>query len=492
MKKNVRRSLVMSLVAMMLCIAMMAGSTVAWFTDSVVSGNNIIKTGTLDIEMGWADGTQAVPTTKDGWDDASSGAIFNYDLWEPGYTEVRHIQIENVGTLALKYQLEIAAEGEVTELADVIDVYYLDPAQAIASRDQLPAQPIGTLSQVLAGMGDTASGVLLPGEGALNVTIALKMQEAAGNEYQDMSIGSSFAVKLFATQYTYEEDSFDNMYDEEAEWPAVVATSADLKNALANAPTEATIVLDADVVVDSKIEIAAGKNITLDLNGNELAGAFATQGASAVIENKGNLTITNGTVVSLAEFPDVDWGTEGFPTYATNTISNRGNLVIGEGAVIENETNVGGASYAIDNYAGASLTINEGAKVVAKDVAIRMFTNSATADCNVVINGGSITGKRAVWIQLPSSNAAVAPKANLTINGGELTGDSGLAIYSYSYGNSFANTNVTITAGTFNGDVQFGGGYKGDVENVTITGGTFNGYLGRWLVNDGWADIAKP
>ena len=370
MKKNVRRSLVMSLVAMMLCIAMMAGSTFAWFTDSVVSGNNIIKTGTLDIEMGWADGTQAVPTTKDGWDDASSGAIFNYDLWEPGYTEVRHIQIENVGTLALKYQLEIAAEGEVTALADVIDVYYLDPAQAITSRDQLPAQPIGTLSEVLAGMSgvtNTASGVLLPGEGALNVTIALKMQEAAGNEYQDMSIGSSFAVKLFATQYTYEDDSFDDQYDKDAEWPAIVATSADLKAAFANAPAEATIILDADVDLgNTQIAIPAGKKLTLDLNGNDLTGngAGADHYAMFNIANGGELIIEGeGNVSASTEF----------------SASNR------SGAIFQNDgkLTINGGTYTVDDSTVGQTWIIS--------TIIDNRTKSTTSEAVVTINGGEFS-----------------------------------------------------------------------------------------------------
>lgn len=271
-----------------------------------------------------------------------------------------------------------------------------------------------------------------------------------------------------------------------------VAAPSDAASLKAALEAGSYTVLADDVVVNEKISVPAGKDITLDLNGKTLAGAFTNKGSSALIENNGTITITNGTVVSLAECPDTDWGTEGFPTYATNTISNRGNLVIGEGAVIENQTNQGGASYAVDNYAGATLTVNDGATIIAKDVAIRMFSGSATSENKVVINGGTITGKRAIWIQLPSNNSAVAPKTTVEINGGSLNSTSNLTIYSYSYGNSFAQTNVTITGGTFSGDVAFGGGYKGDQETVTVTGGTFNGELGRYLANDGWADIAKP
>ena len=158
-------------------------------------------------------------------------------------------------------------------------------------------------------------------------------------------------------------------------------------------------------------------------------------------------------------------------------------------------TQVAQATLSINQYSWAgvpSITTINGGTIIAKDIAIRLCASTADYDNSITINGGTIIGKRAVWIHLTGSNAAVAPKATLTVNAGTLTGTSGLAIYSYSYGNSFTATNVTLAGGTFEGDVQFGGGYKGDTENVTVTGGTFNGYLGRWLENDGWEDIAKP
>ena len=211
-KKGIKRSLLMSALALLLCVSMLIGSTFAWFTDSVTSAGNIIKSGTLDVEMSYADGKENPATVA--WTDASTGTIFNNDKWEPGYTEVRHIKIENNGTLALKYQLTIAPDGEVSELTDVIDVYYLDPAAAIADRAELDEnKKLGTLTEVLADMATTASGNLLP-EGEHVVTIALKMREDAGNEYQNKSIGSAFSVILIATQLNHEKDSFDENYDD--------------------------------------------------------------------------------------------------------------------------------------------------------------------------------------------------------------------------------------------------------------------------------------
>ena len=215
MKRNsTKRALLMSVLSLLLCVSMLVGTTFAWFTDSVTSANNIIKSGNLDVEMYWADGTKAVPTEDAGWTDASEGAIFNYDLWEPGYTEVRHIKIANEGSLALKYQVSIVANGEVSDLSDVIDVYYIDPAVQVANRTDLTdANKLGTLTQVLAGMATSANGALSAGESD-TITIALKMQESAGNEYQNKSIGTDFSVVLLATQMTEEIDSFGPEYDE--------------------------------------------------------------------------------------------------------------------------------------------------------------------------------------------------------------------------------------------------------------------------------------
>ena len=213
--KTTKRALLTSVMALFLCFTMLLGTTFAWFTDSVTSSDNIIKSGTLDVTMEWYDGTKAVPDKDSAdWIDASTGPIFKSDLWEPGYTEVRHIKIANEGSLALKYQLSIAANGEVSELADVIDVYYIDPATQIADRTALvDDNKLGTLTSVLAAISSTASGELKAGENH-TVTLALKMRENAGNDYQKLAIGTDFSVVLMATQENYEKDTFDENYDD--------------------------------------------------------------------------------------------------------------------------------------------------------------------------------------------------------------------------------------------------------------------------------------
>ncbi len=221
-KKSTKRALLFSGLALLMCFSMLIGSTYAWFTDSVTSGNNIIKSGTLKVSMEWADG-DTDPATTDTWADASQGAIFDYDLWEPGYVQARHIKISNAGSLALSYQLRVVANGIVSKLSDVIDVYYFDTATQLTRENVTKGTKLGTLTEILGtgkNLSNTVCGDLLAKEEKM-VTIAFKMQESAGNEYQNLSIGSDFSVVLTATQHTYEKDGFDETYDENALSPVV-------------------------------------------------------------------------------------------------------------------------------------------------------------------------------------------------------------------------------------------------------------------------------
>lgn len=247
------------------------------------------------------------------------------------------------------------------------------------------------------------------------------------------------------------------------------------------------VTLDQDVVLDAPLVLPKGKTAVIDLGGNTISSTSTSASTSSLISIKGgaDLTLKNGSLIFAATTPDTQWGGEGqppYPGYANNTIRNEGVLTL-EGMYLENKTQKGGASYVIDNYNGAKLTIDEGTTVVQSggDIAIRMFSGSA-GEIDVTINGGEISGYRAVWIQLASNNAAVAPVMKLTINGGTLTSIDqtyNQAVYSYSYGNDMKNVLINVTGGTFNGDIALtGGSNKTNLETLNISGGTFNGIYG--------------
>ena len=252
------------------------------------------------------------------------------------------------------------------------------------------------------------------------------------------------------------------------------------------------IVLLTDIALAESLVIDADDEIVLELNGKKLSGLSVEAASSYVVENKGKLTVQDsseeetGLITTEALYPDTDWDSEDpadqYPSYANNTISNRGVLIL-ESGTIENTSPAGGACYAIDNYDAGSITVNGGAVSDTNYPAIRMFAGSESVTNSVTITGGTVTGTRAVWMQLTGTDTTVAPKAELTVTGGKLISsgytDSGYdyrdAIYCYGYGNSRANAKITISDNAvIEGDVLLtGGANKTVAETVTITGGTF-------------------
>lgn len=235
--------------AIILVIAMLAtaavSGTMALFTDGDRSSGNRVSTGSLDVEMYYADSiggetvswtnveTAQTEETAEGEEPVASAPIFSYQNWEPGYTDVKYIKIVNNGDYAFRYGLSIVPTGNVGELAKAIEVYYIaEPQGDITGRDAL-GEPVCSLYDLMnnTALAYESMGVLLPalGEnetaedgryyGEIVVAVALRMDIDAGNEYQGASVGDSFALELYATQYTYEEDDFGSDYDAAATFP---------------------------------------------------------------------------------------------------------------------------------------------------------------------------------------------------------------------------------------------------------------------------------
>ena len=211
--KTQKNKLLLSAISLFLCFAMLIGTTFAWFTDSVTSEGNIIQTGNLKIGMQWSN--TLLPADSTEWNDVN-GAIFTYNNWEPGYTDVKYVKITNNGNLNLKWKLNIKAEAQVSALADIIDVYYVNPVTvSISSLDGLTSA--GKLTKVLEEKVNS-TGALTPEQSTI-LAIAFHMPEDAGNEYQNLSLcDGGFSINLIATQETGESDSFGDDYDIGADW----------------------------------------------------------------------------------------------------------------------------------------------------------------------------------------------------------------------------------------------------------------------------------
>jgi len=213
-------------------------------------------------------------------------AAFNYDKWEPGYTEWANAMVSTTGNLALQYKMRVVANGTVSALANVIDVYY-SPTQialptAGASRvDTLTGAGlvrVGTLADVIRGtvaiedhlIPDTTLYNGTAVTAASYATLALHMQETAGNEYQNLSIGTDFSIQIIATQYTYESDSFNNQYDAQAAWPQIAQATLSSASSL-NLTTEEVTVSASSVEAANYKLVVDNKNVATETTGTETA-----------------------------------------------------------------------------------------------------------------------------------------------------------------------------------------------------------------------------
>lgn len=287
-EKNTKRALLASVLSMLLCVAMLVGSTFAWFTDSVTSGKNRIVAGNLDVELFYKNAS-----TND-WENASEASVaepnFFVDkngeaiLWEPGVMAVTQFKVANVGSLALKYSLATlkadfnAMAGH--DLSEVIKFAVIDNdayAAAAAREDILALNP-----EFKDFTGFTAEGHLLPADKATvdepsedTFTVVAYWAPGADDNLYNVNNGQKtddnakqlyidIEIRLNAAQYTYEKDSFDENYDENAEYPEVVGGNDEWYD---ENSTELTISTEAHLVDFAKRvnegESFAGKSITL-------------------------------------------------------------------------------------------------------------------------------------------------------------------------------------------------------------------------------------
>ena len=316
-KKTTKRALLSSVMAIVLCLAMLIGTTFAWFTDSASTAVNKIQAGTLEIELQYATAWDARTGEPTDWANAegqmlsfrkAAGASENEAiLWEPGCTYVLpELRIVNKGNLALKYTMTISGIAGDAELNEAIEWEY---AQYSTVNGAYEAALGGSLSS-----GDSISGAIIPGENN-NATdpIVIKghMKESAGNEYQGLSI-DGIGITVSATQYTFEYDSYDNQYDANAHPDAVFGASI-AENL--NDPEVTEVVAGENIDMsdstfqtnnygNAQFNIPDGK--TLDLNNNSIVRPDGGSGSGFKFSNGVTSTVTNGYVINEGDSTAID------------------------------------------------------------------------------------------------------------------------------------------------------------------------------------------
>ena len=277
-RKSTKRALLGSIMAMVLCLAMLVGATFAWFTDTASTGVNKIQAGKLDValEMKDAAGQWVSAEGKTlNWVKAAAGEQV---LWEPGCTyTLPELRVVNNGNLALKYKVIITGINGSAKLNTVIDWTIGDVA-------------MGAEQHLAAGESNA-------------FTIKGHMWESAGNDYMNESI-DGIAITVVATQDTVESDSFDKDYDADAEYPVVavanVNTNGDtvLKDKEEDHTIQVTVPAGAldEGVQSLKLEVVKSATPA----GVKVASTESSQSYEVTMKDQsGNAVSTNGTLMTV-------------------------------------------------------------------------------------------------------------------------------------------------------------------------------------------------
>ena len=272
--KSTKRALISSALAILMCVAMLIGTTFAWFTDTASTGVNKIVSGNLKVDIIGANIDSHIEKlyfTK------ATGAGGGNLLWEPGCRYLTDgFRIANKGNLALKWKAEINKDNIVDgkaaptakdgkSLLDVIDFYVVTKA----------ADGTETAVAIENFTGKLAANV------GKSETYYIKgvMQTTAGNDYQDLTL-DGITITVYATQDTVESDSYDNQYDKYAQYG-----ERTVKNEAPVVGTNGTYGL-----VDSGRDNINTKNVTYSIPAGNYDGGFYAQhfGINSTFDGNGS------------------------------------------------------------------------------------------------------------------------------------------------------------------------------------------------------------
>ena len=491
-KTNSKKALLSSAFALVLSVAMLIGTTFAWFTDTASTGVNKIVSGNLKVDIIGENSDSHIEKLnfkKAAATDAEAGAAI---LWEPGCRYLTEgFRIANKGNLALKWKAQvnmnniingkvegstIAKDGK--SLLDVIDFYVVTKAANGTETEVAIENFVGNLKKT-----ETSEVYYIKGV----------MQTTAGNDYQDLTL-DGITVTVIATQDTVENDSFGNQYDADAPLDfEPVATADELKAAAAGGKN---VLLTQDVALTDAVTF--NRAVTIDLNGKTLTTGLNSNGYSLV--TKGNATIVNGTYKATGMSRGI--GAYGNLKMSHVTVDVAGLVGVACSAdngqyIIEDSTIKGG--YALCNF-------NNNVKINVSDSTLEgktigLYHNGSNSGLNLTVTGTKINagnnGTDATGIYISGStatrdrggyqkasftdctikgNAAVEVKyTDLTLNNCTAIATVDVANASYVQNNNGSTTNGFAVVSTDNATNNTMPKPEG---TITINGGSYTGLIG--------------
>ena len=465
--KSTKRALVSSALAILMCVAMLIGTTFAWFTDTASTGVNKIQAGNLDIEVEYTlDGEEWAKLNKD-------ADLFGDGLFEPGYTRVVAFRISNNGNLALKYNMSMNLVSETKGVNKAGEEFALSDYLKVKTSPIQEANQIGNIMVAIAFDRNTSKAIgwnpetdfkntkvmtsdqVLTADQQVYFIMQVYMPETVGNAANAISADKTpsidFGINFVATQATVESDSFDNQYDTDAEYPIVAKDN--LQELINNAAKPVSVTLGGNI--SGSLTVPKDKDVTLDLNGFTLTG-----GDSHAILNLGTLRIKdssgNGKIVA---------------SKANTSALRNGDYAVCviEGGTFTRAEAEGNKWHTVENF--GTMTFN-GGKVIAED-----------GQSFAIVNGWNYMdpGEQKATMTINNIDMQAAPNGLKNCAGGILEMNGGTLHTTGYWGLSNDSTGVA----TINGGKIISDGYiaiSNGGAKMEINGGTFAGPLGSLYV----------
>ena len=225
-KKATKRALLTSVMALVMCVVMLVGTTFAWFTDTASTGVNKIQSGNLDVKLMYSTDMQT-------WKEATDQTKLFDDnaLWEPGYTQVVYLKVVNAGNLALKYEAGFSknytsnrgknVNGDWYRVDNYLKIGTAETTTKFENREDVWSAIAATEKTLSKDVMLTNGWITLEaGEESAPFAVAIYMPTSVGNEANASknrpSKVTGLGIEVRATQATVENDSFGPDYDANA------------------------------------------------------------------------------------------------------------------------------------------------------------------------------------------------------------------------------------------------------------------------------------
>ena len=443
--KSTKRALVSSALAILMCVAMLIGTTFAWFTDTASTSVNKIQAGTLKVDIVKEDGVTSIKNESMSFVNKDGSANI---LWEPGATFMTPaFKIKSTGSLALKYKLTL---NGITGDNMLLDVITFSVVKADGTEVAL----------------DTFVGHLTP-DAALSDALYIKghMDEAAGNDYQNKTL-EGLGITVYAAQDTVENDSYGNEYDQDAEYAVEVKTADELHKALEN---DDNVVLATDIALpDDWTPAGNGTRSGASFTGDSYTGIFNGNGKTISNVKNSLFGVVTGTVKNVKLVAAID-NTESDSVGAVARILAGGTIsdVTVSGSV-KGEKAVGGvvgrvlAAGTVSNCTNSATVESTSGSDAAGGIVGKAYYTVTGKEMNIIgcKNTGTINGKYAAGGIVGFSAANVKNCENsgeITMTGTNASAVGGIIGEQTNYGTISGNKNtkdITVNGST---NVNVGG-----------------------------------